>query len=300
VKRFAAWAERVGYPGDVPLTEEQLCSAAVYHTLYCKHTSLPNFISAVADWHRRCGFGELPRGGLYRGVAQGLRNFWSISETVVRAEPLLLEDLRAIGKAMQYGRADPLFWCMVIFAFFAMLRVGEHAGGALRFGRVRRGRGVVRITVAFSKTSFRPITLELVCRTDELCPVRALDMYLLLIERYAPFNRSDPFFGRWSNNRWCAVSAADFVNNLRKWVTVSASTRCPHRITGHSPRRGCTTEMVRAGVSEVVIMKHGRWASAAFHDYVDWAATRHVATERLALASGGREVRGEVFGGSRA
>ena len=53
-------------------------------------------------------------------------------------------------------------------------------------------------------------------------------------------------------------------------------------VSSHSLRRGGTTAMVAAGVREELIMKHGRWVSSTWREYIDLThAQQLVATQAL-------------------
>jgi hypothetical protein len=62
----------------------------------------------------------------------------------------------------------------------------------------------------------------------------------------------------------------------------------PHRVSGHSLRRGGTTAYFLAGVPETVIGLHGRWRSHAYRVYFADTTPQFLASSYLNSHTSGR------------
>jgi integrase len=114
----------------------------------------------------------------------------------------------------------------------------------------------VRISVPFSKRQLSPVTLTLVRRPDELCPLAALAALL-------------PQLGRLSERTpLIAMSYNAFNSMLKRQAAGAGISRAA--ITSHSLRRGGATALFRAGVPPPLIKAHGRWKSMTWMDYVEF------------------------------
>jgi integrase len=259
-------------PFDRRSDEELAWAAAVYANTH-KVTTLPQYVSAMADWHRELGLGELARGNAFAQTKKGLSNCFGVTDFVERKRGFSMEDLLALRRQLPEDLSSSAegaaFWCMCVFAFFGLLRIGEYADGALKCGDVVKSAKGIELTVAFSKTKPRPQLLRLAARSDELCPVRAFEAYVAHFGRRTR-RREDPFFvvpGR--RKSVLSVSSGAFS----KWLKAAAGRALgwsADEVAGHSFRRGGATAMWRAGISEAEIKAHGRWESDAYKQYLDF------------------------------
>jgi hypothetical protein len=159
-------------------------------------------------------------------------------------------------------------WCACVLAFFGLLRVGEYTDSRLRFQDVRLTSWGVSLTVPFSKTTLIPTQVDIVSRPDILCPARATTEYLSFRTRL-PLRPSDPFFISCLPSGIAPLSAVDFINRVRGAIQAALPGRDPLVYAGHSFRRGGTTALKLAGVSDSIIQQHGRWKSEAYRAYID-------------------------------
>jgi len=176
-------------------------------------------------------------------------------------------------------------WCACVLAFFGLLRVGEYTDGRLRMQDVRLAHWGVSLTLPFSKTSLIPTQVDIVSRTDILCPARATAEYLSFFRRFPglPQRPADPFFITRLPTGFTPLSPADFITRVRKVIQGVLPGRHPKAYAGHSFRRGGTTALKLAGVSDSIIQLHGRWKSDAYRRYID--SDNNLNTRLLATAA---------------
>jgi hypothetical protein len=170
-----------------------------------------------------------------------------------------------------------------LFAFYGLLRVREYTCGALCVMDVHPHRWGVSLTIPFSKTSLIPITVDIIRRDDQLCPLVALRNYraLVPVSLQAPHH---PFFLE-SLHSSSPLLDTQFIRRVRSLVQ-TALHRDPSSYAGHSFRRGGTTALLLAGVPEATIASHGRWKSLAYRGYLDVQHSRRLrlaATAQLSL-----------------
>jgi hypothetical protein len=257
-----------------PLSEEQLCLAMIAYVQTHKVTSLPTYLSALANWAQEHELGPLPRGRRFERVKKGIGNVFGLSESSQSKAALTLSDLAAIHSSLQPRDFDDTRdWCAYVFAFFGLLRLSEFIGAQLRFEYIERRDWGVRITVPFSKTNLQPVQVGLVRRDDLFCPVRAYDAYVALIPR--PLRLPNLAFFRAAAGRSTPLSRQQFVDALKRRVQ-SVLHKNADEFAGHSFRRGGTTALFLAGVPETIIAVHGRWRSLAYRRYFDWGASRQL------------------------
>ena len=87
-----------------------------------KATTLPGFVSAIADWTRRQWAAELPRGRVFETVMVSLRKLHGDQTTGTPKDVLTLDDLRAIHshlglRYLEHARD----WCACLVDFCGTL-----------------------------------------------------------------------------------------------------------------------------------------------------------------------------------
>ena len=199
----------------------------------------------------------------------GLRNYYGHQNVAVPKTAFTMIDLVAfhphIAHSTFEGSRD---WCASLLAFFGLLRVGEYTDGQLRIQDVRLTPWGVSLTIPFSKTSLIPTQVDIVNRSDILCPARATTQYLSFLSSL-PLRATDPFFVSCLSTGVTPLSPTDFINRMRTVILSALPGRDPMSYAGHSFRRGGTTALKLAGVSDSVIQQHGRWKSEAYRAYID-------------------------------
>ena len=202
----------------------------------------------------------------------GLRNYYGHQNQAIPKVALTMVDLGAFyprfDRSTFEGARD---WCACTLAFFGLLRIGEYTDGRLRMQDVRLTTWGVSLVVPFSKTSLLPHPVDIVARADTLCPARATAGYVSFFQRYPalPQRPEDPFFVTMLHSGYTPLSPGDFIARVRGVIRAAVPGHDPKAYAGHSFRRGGTTALKLAGVSDSIIQQHGRWKSDAYRAYID-------------------------------
>jgi hypothetical protein len=262
------------------LTEIELCYAAANFCTSHKHTSLPTYIAALSHYHIAAGHGVLPRSHLYMKVTQGIKNFYGLIEQQQPKQALTVQDLVTIHASINFSLFnDSRDWCAYIFSFFGLLRLSE-IGSRLQCQHITVHTWGVAITVQYSKTNLRPVTIRLCKRDDILCPVRAYYSYINWLPSRLQLP-SMPFF-RSSASTSASVASQSMRSSLQqRCFSLFNSDR--DSIGWHSFRRGGATALFLAGVSDSLIAAHGRWKSFTYRKYFDTNLHHILPTYRLML-----------------
>jgi hypothetical protein len=268
------------------MTERQLCALVVCYSLSHKITTLPGFVSAIARQYEELSWGELPRGAFFNRVRRGLHNFYAHLDHPIPKTAVTISDLLVFHSRLNHSSfSDARDWCAYVFAFFALLRVGEYTNGRLEIRDVRADapNDRVRLSIAFSKTQNYHVLVDISARDDALCPRRALANYLRLLPAAVRSNPRSPLFITSLTDR-SPLSGSAFSSRFRALLSVCRPDVDASRYAGHSFRRGGATALFLAGVPETIIQLHGRWKSSAYKVYYDANrsdAARVEATSRL-------------------
>ena len=285
-----------GLPTDKPLNEEELCLLLCLRAQTAKLTTLPGFVSAVADATRTRWGQELPRGRQFQSVMAGLRNQYG-NQTTTPKVALTMDDLTAIHRgldtAARFEHARD--WCACLIAFFGLLRVGEYMDARLRHRHVLVAADSLSITVLYSKTSLAPQVVTVSARTDALCPVRAFAAYRAYLARETLPGADDDavFIVRYTGNRTGPMTQQQFVLQLKAHLSAAFPHRSMDGYAGHSFRRGGATALLLAGVPADIVQAHGRWSSEAFRAYLDSVHSHRVRLAATQALPGARRGRGE-------
>ena len=213
----------------------------------------------------------------------GLKHIFAGELACEQANGLAIATLADLGRSLirSSSWSDWCWWCMMVFAFFGLLRISEYVDGGLRQRHVVACADKVTITIPFSKTCPNPVSIVLVSRPDILCPVRAYRLYTSHLGATRS-NGDAPFFVS-SLTSCAAVSASGFTKTMRSRLS-AVGVPDVAGYSGHSMRRGGFTEMLNAGVAVSVAQAHGRWRSLSYQRYFDIAGSegaRRLATSGL-------------------
>lgn len=280
-KNYLKFCDSIGHDALLPITEELLCAAMIDFVRSHKVTTLPQYISAVANWHHEHALGDLPRNRLFHRVQKGIHNVFGLSEAVQSKAALSLADLKVFYSKMDFSRfCDSRDWLCYVLAFFGLLRIHEYIGSSLKFGHVMVKSWGISITIPFSKTNLQPVKVRLVRRdpSDMFDPVSAYYRYVQFIP--TPLQHPNiPFFLQRAD-RSIPLADAEYMETFKHRVHVYL--RKPEaNYAGHSFRRGGTTALFLAGVPETVIAAHGRWKSLAYRKYFDATVNKLLPTKML-------------------
>jgi hypothetical protein len=272
-RTFIALCTEFNINPSLPLSEDSLCLVvAAYASRGHKITTVPGFISALANHALNHRLGPLPRGVRFDQLIAGLRNYYGHQNVAVPKVAFTMMDLVAFyphfDRSTFEGARD---WCACLLAFFGLLRVGEYTDGQLRLQDVRLTSWGVSLLIPFSKTTLIPTQVDIVSRSDFLCPARAASDYLSFFTRLSGLSLrpTNPFFISRLSSGNTPLSSVEFINRVRAVILTALPGRDPEAYAGHSFRRGGTTALKLAGVSDSVIQQHGRWKSDAYRAYID-------------------------------
>ena len=228
------------------------------------------------------------KGRLLHETLVALKRKHASTAASIAKTPITLADLVAF-----YGTLDRRYfehartWCAALLAFFGLLRIGEYCDGALLISDVSLQPYGLDIVIRRSKTSTQPQRISLAARPDALCPVTALrDYFAFFPDLHIPSGPSDPVFvvRIHAGTRLELMKPQQFIEDTRALIRCLFPSRDVNGYAGHSFRRGGTTAMLQAGVSQVIVQRHGRWVSDAFKRYLDSfssPATRVIPTQAL-------------------
>jgi hypothetical protein len=241
-----------------------MCDYASTH----KITTLPSYLSAIADWYKRNSLGELCRDDArVVRVRKGLTNFYSLSETNTPKFPLGFSELSkfylSIDNSTFIGARE---WASYLLSFFGLFRRSEILDSRLQFQHIIVRNSSISISVAFSKTNLQPHIVHLCKRDDIYCPVLAFLHYRSFIpSRLFSIPTCPVFLASASTTK--VVDHRTMSNSLKHRLTTIGADATKYG--WHSWRRGGTTAMFTAGVAETLIQSHGRWASLTYKMYLD-------------------------------
>lgn len=274
------------------MDEQDLCLAIAVYADSHKVTTVPLFVSALADYTRRTFGTDLPRGTLYEQVIRGLTNYYGDTNVSAPKSALTTADLRAFSQLLDTRYFEHARdWCACLIAFFGLLRISEYMNSGLRMQHVCSTLEGVEVTVLRSKTSHVKTTIALASRPDGLCPKKALTDYLSFFPVLRlPQHPDDPLFVTRLHDGHSVqpMTADEFIARVRDLVRTAFPNREPSLYAGHSFRRGGASALQLAGVPAAMIQRHGRWASDAYRGYLDSANSsdmRLLATRSLLPSS---------------
>lgn len=280
-KTYLKFCESIGHDALSGVTEELLCADIIDFVRSHKVTTLPQYISAVANWHHEHSLGDLPRNRLFQRVQKGIQNVFGLSESVQSKAALSLADLQVFYGKMNFSRfCDSRDWLCYVFAFFGLLRIHEYIGASFKFGHVKVKSWGISITIPFSKTNLQPVKVRLVRRdpSDMFDPVSAYYRYVQFIPK--PIQHPNiPFFLQRAD-RSIPITDTEYMETFKQRVKLWLHKKDTN-YAGHSFRRGGTTALFLAGVPETVIAAHGRWKSLAYRKYFDAAVNKLLPTAML-------------------
>ena len=247
--RFCGWLNSDPF---APATERVLSMCAILYCLECSANGLASWVSAVAAFHTSLGHGELPRHTLFHAVKAGLHNVYAQVDLRAPATALDMSDLDKLRKSMDFSRlVDVRFWCATILGFQGLFRASEIL--RVRWEDIAIGTSVFCVTIAFSKQDAHPVPVTMIATGDDFCPVR---MFSLLRRLVAAAGGGNPF----------TATYASFLGSIKLRCVLAGVTK--KGIKTHSLRRGGTTALALAGVTEAMIQAHGRWSSLEYRKYI--------------------------------
>ena len=269
---FRIICRQLAIDGARPLSEVELCRVVTVYARSHKVTTVAGFISAVGYNAATAGHGDLPRGTLFARTMKGINNVHA-DQVATPKTAITLSDMISFHCHIDHttfeGARD---WCACTFAFFGLLRINEYANGHLQHGHVRHTAAGVKLNIVTSKTSLRPVRIDIAERADVLCPSRALSNYLGFFVRFPalPHELNTPLFiTRRKTADFHAMTDIEFTATVRRLIQLTSPGCDASQYAGHSFRRGGTSALKLAGVDDSVVQLHGRWKSDAYRRYID-------------------------------
>ena len=249
-----------------------------------KITTLPVYLSALANWAETTGTGPLPRFKLFDRVKKGLNNYFGLVEVTQPKTAITMVDLVAMYSHTDFHQFNQVRdWCAYVFAFFGVLRISEYIGSSFTHQCVRVHSWGVCLTIPYSKTCLTPTQVKLARRNDILCPLAAYCCYMSFTSRL--LRLPSMVFFRSTADRSDPLTKESFVSRFKS-VVQDVLHKDPNDYAGHSFRRGGTTALFLAGVSETAIALHGRWRSLTYRQYFQWSDHQQLLpTQQLLAAS---------------
>jgi hypothetical protein len=241
-----------------------MCDYAATH----KITTLPSYMSALADFYKANCLGPLPRDhDRVVRVRKGLNNYYSLGECTTPKRPLGFAELLQLHQLIDHDTfVGAREWAAYLLSFYGLLRRSEILDSRLAFSHIQIHATGMSITIPFSKTSLQPHTVHLCRRDDLLCPVLAFVRYRSFIPSRLISIKTCPAF-------LASPKTTKAVDHRTMFVTLKSRLDSIHldskHYGWHSWRRGGTTAMFAAGVAETLIQSHGRWASLTYKMYLD-------------------------------
>ena len=185
--------------------------------------------------------------------------------------PPILRRIRLVWQPQTPSYDEVLLWAAASTCFFGFFRAGEitvptasafDPAVHLSWGDVSISseRQVVRIILKRSKTDQfgRGTQVYLGATGDELCPVRALQSYVV-VRGTSP----GAFF---RSAVGTPLTKARFVDQVRSALARAGIPTSGY--SGHSFRIGAATAASQAGIPDSTIQALGRWSSSAFLRYI--------------------------------
>lgn len=250
------------------MSPQQLCECMCDYVSNHKITTLPTYLSAVADFYKSNSLGVLPRDhDRVVRVRKGLNNYYSLGEVTTPKRPLGFIELTQLHALIDHNTfIGARAWAAYLLSFYGLLRRSEILDSRLKFAQIQVHSSGLSITIPFSKTSLQPHTVHICQRDDLLCPVLAFIRYRSFIPSRLIAIPTCPVFLA-SHDRTKPVNHLNMINTLKSQLnTLGLNSQ---HYGWHSWRRGGTTAMFAAGVAETLIQSHGRWASLTYKMYLD-------------------------------
>lgn len=280
-RNYLRYCAAIGHDPLVALDEYGLCALMIHYIKTHKITTLPSFMSGVSNWYAQHALGPLPRNKLYADVKTGLENFFGLTESSDPRTAFTFEDVcmlvTSIDVSTFNGARDALLY---LLSYYGLLRRSE-TGARLTLAHVMRHDWGLALTIPYSKTNLRPVTIRISARASgdsALCPLAAFDRYLAMIP---PRLRHPtlPLFRECSDRS--SPHDTDKANSLLLQRVVEYLQKDASTYGWHSFRRGGTTLMFLAGVPESLIAAHGRWSSLTYRRYFDNSVHQLLPTQRV-------------------
>lgn len=267
---YKQFAKNTGLGEGLPSDAAQLVLfAAFLHQEGRAPSTIALYIAAISFYMKLNGGKDPGKSFILRRTISGLKKMQPISDARLPITlPILHRLVESLGFCTRSENHARLFRSMFLLAFHGFLRIGEFTvTGALSRHTLQLdncsmdpGSSTIMIKFnSFKHSTGRSECIKLQSKTSPFCPVTALLDYLKIRG-----NMPGPLFLSPFSN--FPVSRNVFVNQLNSCLNFCGLSSKLYK--SHSFRIGAATSAAKEGLSEVQIMKLGRWHSDAFLRYI--------------------------------
>jgi hypothetical protein len=220
------------------------------------------------------------------------------------AVPVIVPNACFEAACLSSNPKDEATGCLVIIAFYYLLRVGEYTKPRMATRNGKRVNATRTKQFTYSNVGFfkngrivprsSPLSLLLSCDSATLkitnqkngrmgdtihqkstgkanCPVRALAMRIDHINKHNGASDDRLLCSYFDDNEWHAIQSQDiiaFVRTAAKLLKLNEQGIDPDLIGAHSLRAGGAMALRLHGFDDTIIMKMGRWTSLTFLQYI--------------------------------
>jgi hypothetical protein len=232
--------------------------------------TISTYVGAIAAINRLCGGSDLFSCYWIKKMLAGIkRHSNSFDQRLPITSDILYRLLDSLPHITSLVYTQALLRAMYLLAFHAFLRIGEFTsrddasgGSGLRLQDITlmppNNPTCCAISIQRSKNSTNPQTIHIHQQQANICPVRALQNYLMFRG-----SRQGLLFLLPCHK---PVTREKFCSHLHRSITWAGLD--PKRYKSHSFRIGAATSAAMNGVNEATIQTLGRWKSDAFKKYI--------------------------------
>jgi len=261
----------------MPPSEGDLVLWVASLALRVSHSTIRNYLAAVASLAAECGFPNITAEYFFLSrVVKGCSSILSNAVSPLR-KPITATLLRSFSVFLQPSDLDSaMIFAAMSLGFFALLRSGEFALPANESAQSRKLLRIRQLTIdreqrelclvihgAKTDSSGQGQTIRVGRSHASLCPVASMIHYLQLRASLSPLRPQDPLFAFESGR---VLTQRDLILILHSLLRAVGSPTSG--FSGHSFRIGGASALASAGFSSHDIQIAGRWKSLSFLRYI--------------------------------
>lgn len=229
--------------------------------------TIHTYVSGLSFYHKINCWYNITEVFLVRKLLEGCRrNRPSVDNRAPITISMLIDFCKILPNVTYSEFETSLFRAIFTTAYFGLFRVSELVfsvvdNRSILFKDIKLEANYVMITIRISKNNQygKPVTLKIPCESNTLiCPVCNIKQYISIRPAAA-----GQFFVHANLN---PVTRYQFSAVLKKCLKQSSFKLDTY--TSHSFRIGRATQLAIMGLSEIDIMKLGRWKSIAYLSYI--------------------------------
>ncbi|KAK7014533.1 DNA breaking-rejoining enzyme, partial [Favolaschia claudopus] len=265
---------------NIPETQRMPASEALlsvfissYGAGHVSSGTVSTWLAGLQLWHA-VNFAPWHGAALLSRTRKGVSKLAPPSSRRLPRDPVTFNHMVVLRAHLDLGNTrDSAIWAVACTAWRDCARLGELlVKSASSFNSTRnvtrgcpKGRGVasnghkfLRLKVPWTKTRLSPGDWLTSTETfDEVDAVAAMEHHLHVNSSVPD---SAPLFAYATSSGWSHLTRSDFVSRCNDiWLSAGFAA-----LNGHGFRIGGTTHLLLHGVDPWIVMKQGRWTSAAF------------------------------------